>query len=201
VLWPADLPHKWYVRLRELRELSKVVHVPVNEMLKGIAVRKGDPLTPVVVKEPVGEPQLSYLKERANQFPGLALQESYLRLYPHGPLAAQLLGYVSEVSPDELNHPPAGVRAGDKIGQAGVETAFDGYLRGEPGSEQLLVDSLGTPRGQVKLTSIPKPGDAVRLTLDLRLQQAAEQALVYGEIRCSCIAASAVTGLKVEPGG
>jgi penicillin-binding protein 2 len=180
VLWPADLPHKWYLRLRELRRLSQIVHVPVNEMLKGIAARKGDPLTPVIVKEPVGEPQVRYLKERANQFPGLSLQESYLRRYPHGPLAAQLLGYVSEVSPHELKHPPAGVRAGDKIGQAGVETAFDGYLRGEPGSKQLRVDSFGTPRGQVKLISVPTHGNAVRLTLDLRLQQAAEQALVYG---------------------
>ncbi len=179
-LWPADLPHKWYVRLRELRQLSQVVHVPVNEMLKGIAARKGDPLTPVIVKEPVGEPQVRYLKERANQFPGLSLQESYLRHYPHGPLAAQLLGYVSEVSPHELKHAPAGVRAGDKIGQAGVETAFDGYLRGEPGSARLRVDSLGTPRGQVKPTSIPTAGNAVRLTIDLRLQQAAQQALVYG---------------------
>ncbi len=180
VLWPADLPHKWYVRLRELRQVSQVLHVPVHEMLKGIAARKGDPLTPVIVKEPVGEPQLKYLQERANQFPGLSFQDSYLRHYPHGPLAAQLLGYVSEVSPDELKHPPAGVRAGDKIGQAGVETAFDGYLRGKPGSERLRVDSLGTPRGQLQKASLPTPGNAVRLTLDLRLQQAAERALVYG---------------------
>jgi penicillin-binding protein 2 len=180
VLWPSDLPHKWYLRLRELRRLKRVLHVPVREMLNGIAKREGDPVTSVIVKEPVGQAQINYLRERRNEFPGLDFQESYLRHYPHGQLAAQLLGYVSEVSPQQLKHPPTGVRAGDKIGQAGIEAAFDAYLRGQPGLQHLRVDSLGRPRGQVTPALEDQPGDAVRLTLDLRLQQAAEQALVYG---------------------
>jgi penicillin-binding protein 2 len=180
VLWPADLPHKWYLRLRELKSLKRVLHVPINEMLKGIAARKGDPLTPVIVKEPVGEPQINYLKEHLNEFRGLAFQDSFLRHYPHGPLAAQLLGYVSEVSKPELKQHPAGVRAGDKVGQAGIESAFDAYLRGTPGSDQLRVDSLGRPLGSVAHAAWPTPGDAVRTTLDLPLQQAAQRALVYG---------------------
>src|ERR1041385_3433397 len=54
VLWPTDLPDKRYLRLRAPKRLSKVVHVPVKEMLAGIAARKGDPLTPVIVKDPIG---------------------------------------------------------------------------------------------------------------------------------------------------
>ena len=179
-LWPADLPDKWYVRLHQLQRLSQVLHVPVKEMLQGIAARKGDPLTPVIVKEPVGEPQLRYLWEHRNEFRGLSFQESYLRHYAHGQVAAQLLGYVSEVSKEQLKHAPAGVRAGDKIGQAGVEAAFDGYLRGEPAINRLRVDSLGRPLGSVTPVTQDRPGDAVRLTLDLRLQQAAQGALAYG---------------------
>jgi penicillin-binding protein 2 len=179
-LWPADLPHKWHARLRELRLLSKVVGVPVTEMLKGIAERKDDPLTPVTVKEAITEPQHYYLAEHSRQFPGLTMRKSYLRRYPHGPLAAQLLGYVFEVSKHELKAHPAGVRAGDKIGQSGVEAAFDAYLRGAPGAEQLRVDSLGTPQGPPQPLTEPINGDAVRLTIDLRLQQAAQQALAYG---------------------
>jgi len=179
-LWPSDLPHKWYLRLHELQRLSRIVHVPVKEMLKGIAARKSDPLTPVIVKEPVGEPQIRYIWEHRNEFPGLTLPDAFVRHYPHGPLAAQLLGYVSEVSPQELKHAPPGVRAGDKIGQAGIEASFDAYLRGEPGVQRLRVDSLGRPRGTFKPASFPRSGDSVRLTLDLRLQQAAEKALAYG---------------------
>jgi penicillin-binding protein 2 len=179
-LWPADLPHKWYLRLRELKRLSQVVHVPVKEMLTGIAARKGDPLTPVIVKEPVGERQVFYLKEHQYEFPGLTLQDSFLRHYPHGQLASQLFGYVSEVSKQELKKRPFGVVAGDKVGQAGVESAFDAYLRGTPGFNRLRVNSLGIPQGSVEYGPQPQPGNAVRLTLDLRLQEAAQRALAYG---------------------
>ncbi|MFL6006727.1 MAG: penicillin-binding protein 2 [Gaiellaceae bacterium] len=179
-LWPADLPDKWYVRLRELKHLSSVVHVPVKEMLKGIAERKGDPLTPVIVKEPVGEPQIAYLKEHQYEFRGLTFQDSFLRHYPHGQIAAQLFGYVSEVSKPELKKHPFGVVAGDKVGQAGIESAFDPYLRGTPGFSRLRVNSLGIPQGSVELAKEWTPGNAVRLTLDLRLQEAAQKALAYG---------------------
>jgi penicillin-binding protein 2 len=180
VLWPADLPHRWHLRLRELNRLKQVLHVPIREMLKGIAERKGDPLTPVIVKEPVGRIQYNYLKEHQNEFRGLGFQDSFLRHYPHGPVAPQLLGYVSEVSKQELKQRPAGVVAGDKVGQAGIESAFDAYLRGVPGSDQLRVDSLGRPLGPVAHASQPIAGSAVRLTLDMRLQQAAQRALAYG---------------------
>jgi penicillin-binding protein 2 len=180
VLWPSDLPDKWHLRLKELKRLSKVVHVPVKEMLAGIAARKGDPLTPVIVKTPVGEPQIRYLTERQSQFRGLAFEDSYLRHYPHGDLAAQLFGYVSEVSKDELKKKPFGVVAGDKIGQSGVEGAFDAYLRGTPGQSRLRVNSLGIPQGSVEAAKQPQPGNAVRLTLDLKLQEAAQKALAYG---------------------
>ncbi|MFL5935293.1 MAG: penicillin-binding protein 2 [Gaiellaceae bacterium] len=179
-LWPADLPDKWYVRLRELKHLSSVVHVPVKEMLKGIAERKGDPLTPVIVKEPVGERQIAYLKEHQYEFRGLTFQDSFLRHYPHGQIAAQLFGYVSEVSKPELKKHPFGVVAGDKVGQAGIESAFDPYLRGTPGFSRLRVNSLGIPQGSVELAKEWTPGNAVRLTLDLRLQEAAQKALAYG---------------------
>ena len=154
----GDLPHKWYLRLRELNRLKQVLHVPIKDMLKGIAARKGDPLTPVIVKEPVGEPQIRYLKEHQNEFRGLGFQDSFLRHYPHGPVAPQLLGYVSEVSTQELKQHPTGVVAGDKIGQAGIESAFDAYLRGVPGSDHLRVDSLGRPLGPVAHASWPIAG-------------------------------------------
>ena len=180
ILWPADLPHKWYLRLWELNRLKEILHVPIKDMLKGIAARKGDPLTPVIVKEPVGEPQIRYLKEHQNEFRGLGFQDSFLRHYPHGPMAAQLLGSVSEVTTQELKKHPTGVVAGDKVGQGGVESAFDAYLRGVPGSDQLRVDSLGRPIGPVTHAAQSIPGSAVRLTLDMHLQRAAQQALAYG---------------------
>ena len=179
-LRPADLPKKWPDRRHELRLLSRIVHTPVGEMLSGIAARKGDPLTPVTVKEGISKAQYNYLAERRDQFPGVELADSYIRQYPYGATASQLVGYVSEISAQQLKHAKPGYRAGDKIGQTGIEASFDAYLRGQPGQSKLRVDSLGNPRGQLTPTSLPRPGSAIRLTIDVRLQQAAQDALTIG---------------------
>ena len=149
----------------------------------GAAVRKhrSDPLTPVKVKDGASQAQVFYLKERAEDFPGVQIAPTYLRFYPHKELAAHVLGYVSEISPGQLKtlH-DQGYRGGDTIGQTGIESFYDKYLRGTAGLSQLRVDSLGRPISAV-LPKVPAhPGDAVRLTLDVKLQKAAEEALRYG---------------------
>src|SRR5207244_4677892 len=73
-----------------------------------------------------------------------------------------------------------GYRAGDTIGQTGVEAYYDKYLRGTAGLAQLRVDSLGRPLSPFVPKIPPHSGNAIRLTLDLKLQIAAEQALRYG---------------------
>jgi penicillin-binding protein 2 len=179
-LRPADLPKTWPERRRELRLLSRIVHTPVSEMLSGIDKRDGDPLTPVTVKEGIRRDQYNYIAEHRDRFPGVQLIDSYIRHYPYGPTASQVLGYVSEISPQQLRHAKPGYRAGDKVGQTGIESSFDAYLRGQAGQSKLRVDSLGNPRGTLTPTNLPQPGSAIRLTIDVRLQQAAQDALTLG---------------------
>jgi penicillin-binding protein 2 len=179
-LWAADLPKTWPAERRELRELSRILHVPVGQILTEMKKRAGDPVTPVTIKTGITEAQVNYLLERREDFPGLRIANSFVRSYPHGILAAQLLGYVTEISQQQLKHASKGIAAGDKIGQAGVESAFDGYLRGVPGQQTLRVDSLGVPRGEFKPSLNPRPGSPIRLTIDVNLQRAAEQALQFG---------------------
>ena len=204
-LWPADLPKTWPARRHELRELSKIVHTPVAEMLAGIEARNGDPLTPVTVKEGVHRDQIYYLSERKAQFPGVQLADSYIRHYPYGATASQLLGYVSEISAPELKHAAPGYRAGDKIGQTGIESSFDAYLRGQSGQSKLRVDSLGNPRGTLTPTNLPLAGSAIRLTIDVRLQKAAQDALAIGmerakESNCyGCWAANGGAIVALDP--
>ena len=204
-IWPADLPMTWPARRQELRALSKIVHTPVTEMLAGIEARKGDPLTPVTVKEGVHRDQIYYLSEHKDRFPGVQLTDSYIRHYPWGATASQLLGYVSEISPQELKHAAPGYRAGDKIGQTGIESSFDAYLRGQPGQSKLRVDSLGNPRGNLTPTNLPLAGSAIRLTIDVRLQQAAQDALTIGMERAKasncygCWAANGGAVVALDP--
>jgi penicillin-binding protein 2 len=179
----TDLPKRRSVRLRELRALARVVQVPVSLIGSTLRRHRDDPLTPVKVKENATPAQVFYLKERADDFPGVQIAPTYLRYYPHRELAAHVLGYVSEISAEQLKElRKQGYRGGDTIGQTGVEAYYDKYLRGTPGLSQLRVDSLsralGTPAVVPRIP--PHPGNAVRLTLDVKLQQAAEQALRYG---------------------
>jgi penicillin-binding protein 2 len=181
-LYPADLPDTWRARLAELKRLSKVLHVPVNEMLRGIKRRGSDPITPVVVRETVKRTApINYLLEHQDEFPGVRVTDTFLRGYPNGSVAAHVLGYVNEISAEQLKQlARKGYAPGDKIGEAGVEASYDSYLRGRAGLAQLRVDSLGLPRSQLVTKRQPAPGESIRLTLDLDLQRAAEQALIYG---------------------
>ncbi len=180
-LWPADLPKSWPVERKELRALAVVTGVSVQEMLAQLRRHGQDPLTPIVVQNGLHQDQIDYLRERAPDFPGVQLQESYLRKYPYRSLAAQVLGYVGQISPSEYTSlKTKGYVPTDSIGQAGIESTYDTYLRGKNGKAQLTVDSRGRPKGRATLVTQFTPGEALRLTIDIKLQRAAEQALRYG---------------------
>jgi len=176
---PVDLPEKGRYQL--IQRLSKIVDVPATRIARDVDRRKHDMLTPVVVKENLSRDELFYLRERTREFPGMEIAKVSLRHFPHGKLAAHVLGNVGEITEDQLDDRRfATLDAGDKIGQSGVEAAFDSYLRGKAGSSRVLVDSLGHPRSDFTPTTLPQPGNDVGLTIDLDLQFAAERALEHG---------------------
>ena len=83
-IWPADLPDTWPERRAELRRLATVLRVPVRRILEAINRRRGDPLTPVTVKESARTDQIFYLAEHQAEFPGVEITPTYLRQYPFG---------------------------------------------------------------------------------------------------------------------
>jgi penicillin-binding protein 2 len=180
-LWPADLPKSWAAQRRELRKLAMVTGVPVGEILKKMREAAGDPLTPVVVQYGIHPDQTAYIAEHEIEFPGVQLPDSYLRKYRFQSLSAHILGYVGPISQAEYKADrKLGYQPTDNIGQAGVESAYDAYLRGRDGSAQLTVDSRGRPTSSVEPKVLPKAGNALRLTIDIDVQRATEQALAYG---------------------
>jgi penicillin-binding protein 2 len=180
-LWQTDLPKDRGARLRELRKLAHVLQMSPSEIGRALRRHRNDLLEPVKIKDGVSELQVGYLKERKDDFPGVTIANEYLRFYPHKELAAHVLGYVSEISQQQLDAlTKQGYHLGDTIGQSGVEATYDRYLRGTAGLDILHVNSLGTPITAATPVLPPHPGNEVRLTLDLNLQTAAEQALRYG---------------------
>jgi penicillin-binding protein 2 len=177
-LWVGDLPANR--RYTVIKHLAEVLHVRPVRLAKEVDDHLGDPLDPITVKTAVGEDQVAYLYEHASEFPGVQIQQTYLRHYPYQSLAAQVLGYVGEVSQGELDGKPNVYRPGDKVGKTGVEAHEDEYLRGDAGQAQIRVDSMGRPQGPLQLRREARPGNAVRLTIDIGLQRAAERALRFG---------------------
>jgi penicillin-binding protein 2 len=180
-LWPADLPKNWPAQRSELRALSGLTGVSLKEILAQLNRHAGDPLTPIVVQRGLRQDQIFYIREHGAQFPGVRLAKSYLRKYPYRSLGAQVLGYVGQISADEYKAlKKRGYQPTDSIGQAGIESSYDVYLRGKDGRAQLTVDSRGRPKGAITQIAQFTPGQALRLTIDIGLQRAAERALVYG---------------------
>ncbi len=130
---------------------------------------------PVAIKERLTWEQVVALETHQLELPGVSIQVTPRRHYVYGSLAAHVLGYVGEVSKEDLAKLP-GYHVGDEIGRFGLERGLEGYLRGVSGGRQIEVDAVG--RRLRVLGEVPeRPGYNVTLTLDLDLQQAAEQAL------------------------
>jgi penicillin-binding protein 2 len=181
-LWPAavlELPEA--TRRSMLRRLGDLLNLPPKEVNAALRRGKADPLTPVTVKVGVKDDKVAYLLEHQAKFPGVQVTPTHLRRYAEGTIAAQVLGHVAEISPEQLKEREGkGYAAGDRIGQAGIESAFDRWLRGVPGVGEVRVDALGRVTSERTYTQFAEPGYSVRLTLDAELQRAAEDAIRYG---------------------
>ena len=178
-LWVGDLPKEGRYDL--IRRLAEVLDVSPQALAREVDEGRADPLTPITVKTSVGEAQRDYLLEHQSEFPGVEIASVFLRDYEYNTLAAHILGHVGEISPEELKTlRREGYRGGDRIGKAGIEAAYDTYLRGKDGLAHLRVDSLGNQVGLREARQVARPGYALRLTLDIRLQRAAERALQHG---------------------
>jgi penicillin-binding protein 2 len=132
---------------------------------------------PLPLRQDITPDEEEFIEAHKDELPELDTIQEQRRLYPRDGFAAHLVGYVGEVSEEMLNDPRyAMYEPGDVVGRSGVEASYDGILRGEDGSEDVVVDSHGREVGRLG-TEPAKPGQSLRLTIDLDVQRAAENAL------------------------
>jgi penicillin-binding protein 2 len=137
------------------------------------------PYANVTLKTDVSRFVLYYLEERQDEFPGVTLQKVWLRYYPLHQLGAQLFGTVGPISPHETHERRfRGVPENAIVGQSGLEWSYDKYLRGRDGADRIEVDALGRFRGYLSQRSAI-PGHSLRLSLDVNLQRAGDEALQH----------------------
>ena len=118
-----------------------------------------------------------YLAENQRLFPGVQVQKVYVTHYPYKSLAAQVLGTVGPITASEIQAKsyPGAART-DIVGQGGLESQYDSFLRGKDGYQQVQVNALNQPTGDLGSVQ-PVPGHNLKLSLNAQLQRVGEQAL------------------------
>jgi penicillin-binding protein 2 len=158
--------------------IAQGLHLDANEVRARIRHFAAMPqYQPIFLKEDITPDELQFIEAHRNELPELDTIMAHRRLYPRNGFMAHLIGYVGEVSEDMLNQPQFELyNAGDVVGISGVERQYNTMLMGQNGSRQALVDSHGREVGRLGETEAV-PGKQLKLTVDIDLQIAAEEAL------------------------
>ena len=131
----------------------------------------------IPLKQDITPDEQAFIEAHRNELPELETRDEQRRLYPRDGFAAHLIGYVGEVSEEDLNSSKFDFyEPGDVVGKSGVEETYDSLLRGTDGSRDVIVNSHGKEVGQLG-QQLAIPGHDLRLTIDLDLQRVAEQAM------------------------
>ncbi len=194
-LSPPDLPRSPRKRTKLYARLESVLGIPPNRQRctipgKPVKVQRLGPIrcavakqvallpySDVTIKQDVSSDVQYYLAERQNEFPGVTVQQVWLRRYPLQTLAAQLFGTVGPINSTEIKERRfRGVSRNAIVGQSGLEWYYDHFLRGVDGHDKVQVDAFGRFKGDVSHKA-PVTGHSLKLSLDVGLQRAGQQAL------------------------
>ena len=186
VLATSRLTYNLYIQPREVGDaqwpalrdrLATVVGLPASQLEARRRSGANAEGFRIALASGLKSEQVLRFREQAAGLQGAEVDVDILRSYPHGRLAAHVLGYTSGITEEEYTQlQPKGYRIQDRVGRSGVEKQFEGHLRGEWGGQQVEVNAAGQVQRIIGEKSA-KAGQDLRLTLDLALQQAAERAL------------------------
>jgi penicillin-binding protein 2 len=167
----------------DAQKIADGLHLPVEDVLDKIRryqLQRKPAFEPIFLKDDITPDERAFIEAHRDEFPELETLMVHRRLYPKDGFMAHLIGYVGEVSEEMLNSPRFELyQRGDIVGQSGVELYYNDVLMGKDGSRRVLVDSKGREVGRpAKDANIPAiPGHKLKLTIDLDIQKAAEQAM------------------------
>jgi len=163
---------------KSCRKISRLLKIEEDVLKERIKRYESFPVfKPIVIKENLSFEEVAVIEARKLEFPELFLQAEPKRFYPFGSLAAHALGYIQELSGEEVKN---GLyqqrRLGDLIGKTGVEKVYETTLVGTDGEALEIVDSMGRSKGEIAKRE-PEKGQNITLTLDYAIQEKAEELL------------------------
>lgn len=163
----------------DVDKIAAGLHMKPDEVRERLRRFAGMPqYQPIFLKDDITPDELAFIEAHKNELPELDTIMAHRRLYPRNGFMAHLIGYVGEVSEDMLNQPQwEFYNPGDVVGKSGVELYYNDVLMGKNGSRRVVVNSRGKEVGEPLGETAAVPGKQLRLTIDIDLQIAAEQAL------------------------
>jgi penicillin-binding protein 2 len=187
---PSDVPKERAPILYS--EVAKILEMEPSKIAE-VANNKSMPKwRPRLLKRRLTWEQMAQMEARRIELPGFYVAPNPVRHYPFAGMLSSTLGYLGGITQQELDSPEfAGYDIEDWLGRAGVERSWESHLRGTPGGEQVEVDVVGQRLGTLVRRSA-KPGQNLVLTIDERIQEAAENTL--GEQVGSAVAIHIPTG-------
>ncbi len=158
--------------------IARGLDLPVDQIETTIHRFAAEPqYEQIPLKQDITPDEQAFIEAHRNELPELETVDTQRRSYPRDGFAAHLIGYVGEVSEQDLESGRYDFyEPGDKVGQSGVEGTYDAWLRGVDGSRDVIVNSHGKEVG-VLGQQVATPGHDLKLTIDLDLQRVAEQAM------------------------
>ena len=185
-----------------VEKLAGIIGLTPAELHNRISKHQGT-YEPIRIKTDIGPELVTRIEERRHELPGVIIEVQPVRNYVFKELAAHVFGYVSEINADELaKMKNQGYKAGDIVGKYGLEKVFDKELRGVDGGSRMEVDVSGRPVQLLGKTE-PQPGYNIILTIDYRIQKAAEEAveeqLHYLQTQTKFVNAKAASVVVMNP--
>lgn len=163
-----------------IERLGVLLELDADEVLERLTSRRYSPFRPVPIAFDVTPETVFAVREQQELFPGVVAETLPVRDYPHGNVAAHVLGYLNEITESELaDERFADYRGGDLIGRDGVERSYEEDLRGTVGQRVLVVNARGNVL-DVQSEREPAQGNDLVTTIDLDLQLATEKLLEDG---------------------
>ena len=158
-------------------QLAALLGISAGQIQADLANVQYSPYKPVPIMENAPIEDVLYISEHATTFPGVSTVADTNRSYPMGQTGVQMLGYVGQISSQQLQaHAAGGYQLGDLYGQSGVEGQYESALRGHPGIERVEVNAHGQVVGSLGV-SPPTSGYDLVTNVDAGLQQTLQQAL------------------------
>lgn len=155
-----------------MRRLASTVAITPGQMELAVRRYRRAPTRPTVILNDAPFDVVSVLEEHRLDFPNLIILSAPKRFYPEGEAVASFVGYVNEISENELALPQfAAYKAGQQIGKAGLEKQYEPVLHGREGSRFVEVDARNRiVREEGAQERKPQQAGSLQTNIDLDLQ-------------------------------